>query len=59
VIAQDPDTCAADDMPRNAILRGVDFILPPERIPRALIGLVAVPGVAAMFGVGRYRSSVA
>lgn len=55
VLAQDPDTCLAPDMPRAAIAAGADFILPADRIGPALVSLVTNPGVAALFGVGRHR----
>jgi two-component system chemotaxis response regulator CheB len=55
VIAQDPSTCLASGMPEAAIRSGADFIVDPHYLPRALVSLVVVPGVTAMFGVGRYR----
>lgn len=55
VIAQEPASCVAPGMPLAAIREGVDFVLDPAQISRAMIGLVSVPGVAAMFGVGRHR----
>lgn len=55
VIAQDPSTCLAPGMPEAAIQSGADFIVDPHYLPSALVSLVVVPGVTAMFGVGRYR----
>ena len=55
VIAQDPATCYAAQMPNAAIKAGADFILSPAEISSALASLVMTPGVAAMFGVGPYR----
>jgi two-component system chemotaxis response regulator CheB len=53
VLAQDPATCRAPEMPRAAIRRGaVHFTLPPATIAAALVGLVAVPGTPALFGLG-------
>lgn len=52
VIAQDPDTAQARTMPASAIATGcVDFILPPERIPAALISLAMAPGGAQLLTV--------
>ena len=42
-IAQDPQTAEHDGMPRCAIARGVDFILPVKRIPSALLKYVKHP----------------
>lgn len=54
VLAQDPATCRAAGMPRSAIDRGViDVVLPLPALADALIGLVTVPGVPALFGVGQ------
>lgn len=54
VIVQEPRTCRAPSMPQSALRRGVvDFVLPPERIPAALVSLVTVPGARALFGVER------
>jgi two-component system chemotaxis response regulator CheB len=54
VLAQDPATCEAPDMPRAAIRRRVvDLVLPPGALGAALIGLVMVPGVPALLGLGR------
>jgi two-component system chemotaxis response regulator CheB len=54
VIAQDPRTCAAPGMPQATIRRGAaDFVLAPESIPSALVSLVMVPGVRALFGLER------
>lgn len=42
VMAQEPVTAKYDGMPRNAIATGlVDFILPPEQMPRHLIEFAA------------------
>jgi two-component system chemotaxis response regulator CheB len=52
VIAQDPATCAAPDMPRAVIRLGAaDFVLPLTGVSNAMLSLVAVPGTAALFGV--------
>ena len=52
VLAQDPDTCEAPEMPAATIRSGcVDFVLPPEQIGNALITLVMVPGAAPLFRV--------
>lgn len=49
VLAQDPATAQARSMPASAIATGcVDFILPPERIPAALISLAMAPGGAQL-----------
>jgi hypothetical protein len=41
-------------MPRTAIVRGaVDLVLPPPALSAALVSLVAVPGVRALFGLER------
>jgi two-component system chemotaxis response regulator CheB len=51
VIAQDPTTCVASGMPLAAIGYGcVDLVLPPDKIVCALVSLVMVPGVRALFG---------
>jgi len=53
VIAQDPATCPAPDMPNAAILSGVvHFVLPPQAIGHAIVSLAMVPGAAELFGVG-------
>ena len=45
-IAQDPQTAQFDDMPRNAIATGmVDFVLPPDRMPEALLNYLRHPYV--------------
>ena len=45
-IVQDPDTAAFQGMPRSAIGTGiVDLVLPPEKMPDALIGLAQHPYV--------------
>lgn len=52
VIVQDPGSCAAPSMPRAVLLGGgADFVLPPEAIAAALVGLVMVPGAPALFGL--------
>jgi two-component system, chemotaxis family, protein-glutamate methylesterase/glutaminase len=52
VLAQDPATAQAPSMPASAIATGcVDFILPPERIPAALISLAMAPGGAQLLNV--------
>jgi two-component system chemotaxis response regulator CheB len=52
VLAQDPATAQARNMPANAIATGcVDFILAPERIPAALISLTMAPGGAQLLTV--------
>ena len=45
-IAQDPETAAHAGMPQSAIATGVvDLVLPPEKIPEALLDLVRHPYV--------------
>ncbi len=45
-IAQDPQTAQFSDMPRSAVETGlVDFVLPPERIPEALLDYLRNPYV--------------
>lgn len=52
VLAQDPATARAAEMPTNAIATGcVDFVLPLERIAAALASLAAAPGGAELFRV--------
>ena len=52
VLAQDPATARAPSMPASAIATGcVDFVLPPQRIPAALITLAMAPGRADLFHV--------
>jgi two-component system chemotaxis response regulator CheB len=52
VLAQDPETCAAPDMPLAAIGRGaVHLTMPPAALAAALVSLVAVPGVPEVFGL--------
>lgn len=54
VIAQAPDTCTAPGMPQAVIQRrAADFVLAPDSLPSALVSLVIVPGVRALFGVER------
>jgi two-component system chemotaxis response regulator CheB len=53
VIAQEPESCLARGMPDSAIRAGVvDLVLPPKLISVALVSLVTVPGVPAIFGFG-------
>lgn len=52
VLAEDPTTARAPDMPTNAIATGcVDFVLPLARIAPALVTLSMAPGGADMFVV--------
>jgi two-component system chemotaxis response regulator CheB len=52
VLAQDPATAAAPEMPAAAIATGcVDFVLPPERIASALVALAMAPGAAEFLRV--------
>ncbi|HKH94031.1 MAG TPA: chemotaxis protein CheB [Gemmatimonadaceae bacterium] len=52
VLAQDPATCRAPEMPEAAIRQGlVHLVLPPEALGVALSTLVAVPGVRTLFGL--------
>jgi two-component system chemotaxis response regulator CheB len=52
VLAQAPETCRAPDMPLAVIrARAADFVLPPAALGTALVSLVTVPGVPALFGV--------
>ncbi len=45
-IAQDPQTAQFNDMPRNAVATGmVDFVLPPDRMPEALLNYLQHPYV--------------
>jgi two-component system, chemotaxis family, CheB/CheR fusion protein len=44
VMVQDPTTAEYDQMPRNAIQAGiVDYVLPPEKMPEALLNYVRRP----------------
>lgn len=53
VLVQEPATCRAPDMPLAALRRGAAHLaLPPAVLASALVGLVAVPGVPALFGLG-------
>lgn len=53
IIAQEPESCVASGMPESAIrARAVDLVLPPTLIATALVSLVTVPGVPALFGFG-------
>lgn len=52
VLAQDPATCEAPEMPAAAIRSGsVDFVLPLERVAPVLVSLVMAPGVNDLFRV--------
>jgi two-component system, chemotaxis family, protein-glutamate methylesterase/glutaminase len=52
VLAQEPDTCEAPEMPAATIRSGcVDFVLPLKQIADVLITLVMVPGAALLFRV--------
>ena len=52
VLAQDPATCEAPDMPAAAIRSGcVDFVLPLDRIAAVLVALTMAPGTAPLFRV--------
>jgi two-component system, chemotaxis family, protein-glutamate methylesterase/glutaminase len=54
VLAQAPETCRAPGMPLAVIrARAADFVLPPAALGAALVSLVTVPGVPALFGVAR------
>jgi len=47
-MVQDPDSAKYDGMPRSAIATGiVDFILPVEKLPTALIKFVKAPYISA------------
>ena len=51
VVAQEPSSCRAPDMPRAAIRQGVvQLTLPIAVLASALHCLVALPGVPALFG---------
>jgi two-component system chemotaxis response regulator CheB len=52
VLVQDPLTAAASGMPASAMATGcVDFVLPLERIPDALVALAMAPGGADLLRV--------
>lgn len=52
MLAQDPATCRAPEMPQAAIRQGlVQLTLPPAALGAALSALVAVPGARALFGL--------
>jgi two-component system, chemotaxis family, protein-glutamate methylesterase/glutaminase len=52
VLVQDPTTARAAGMPANAMATGcVDFVLPLERIPAALVALTMAPGGAEVLRV--------
>jgi chemotaxis response regulator CheB len=51
IIAQDPASCIAPGMPESAIRAGaVNLVLAPALIAAALVSLVTLPGVPALFG---------
>lgn len=48
--------CFAPSMPASVLAAGAcDFVLPLERLAHALVGLAAVPGAAALFGLAAAR----
>lgn len=52
VLVQEPATARASSMPASAIATGcVDFVLPLERIPAAIVALTMAPGGADLFTV--------
>jgi two-component system chemotaxis response regulator CheB len=52
VLVQDPSTARAAGMPASAMATGcVDFVLPLERIPAALVALIMAPGGADLLRV--------
>ena len=52
VLAQDPATCEAPDMPSAAIRSGcVDFVVPLDRIANVLVALTMSHGAPALFRV--------
>jgi two-component system chemotaxis response regulator CheB len=52
VLVQDPATARAEGMPSHAIATGcLDFVLPLDRIPQALVALTMAPGGAALLNV--------
>lgn len=52
VLAEDPATAIAPEMPSHAIATGcVDFVLPAARIGAALVALTVAPGGADLFEV--------
>ena len=52
VLAQEPASCRAPEMPKAAIRRGaVHVVLPPAALGAALNVLVTVPGARALFGL--------
>lgn len=61
-MAQDPATAKFDSMPRHAINTGqADFILPPEEMPKALLGYVRHPytdGAEPPEAIAKGRSSL-
>jgi two-component system chemotaxis response regulator CheB len=51
VLVQDPQSCRAPSMPREATRRsGARLVLPPRSLAHAIIALVEVPGAGALFG---------
>jgi two-component system, chemotaxis family, CheB/CheR fusion protein len=51
-VAQDPGTAGFSDMPRHAIATGmVDLVLPPDKIPEALLRLVRHPYMRQQAGL--------
>jgi two-component system CheB/CheR fusion protein len=51
ILVQDPETAEYDGMPRSAIATGlVDFILPPEKLPEAILAVAAHGKAAAAAG---------
>jgi two-component system, chemotaxis family, CheB/CheR fusion protein len=51
-VAQDPGTAGFSDMPRHAIATGiVDLVLPPDKMPEALLGLVRHPYMRQQAGL--------
>ena len=61
-MVQDPATAKFDSMPRHAINTGqADFVLPPEEMPKALLGYVRHPytdGAEPPEAIARGRSSL-
>jgi two-component system chemotaxis response regulator CheB len=53
VLVQDPQSCRAPSMPREAIRRAsCRLVLPPRSLAHAVIALVKVPGADALLGCG-------
>ena len=60
VLAQDPGSCLAPDMPQAAIDRGaVHLTLPPEGLGFAIAALVSSPCLSAVLGLGAPPRAVA